>query len=170
MTHQLRDELARIAERSPAIHTPADAWSRGRRARQRDRIVAGAAVFALVLVLGGIAALVGDPSTRIAPASPPDGEGAVPSTIYSVPGHVQDSEALTSDLAIGQGALAFVTDDRDLPVVVSARDGSYAVLDLPGWPWSDPDPAPTLNSSTMQPGAPPTPSPPGTATWRPRMV
>lgn len=133
MTQQLRDELARIADHGPPVHVTADTWSRGRRARRRDRLVAGAAVLALVAVLGGIAALVVDPSSRIAPAAPVGGPGAVPSSIHPVPVHVQDdASAYTSDLAIGPQSLAFVTG-AGTPVVVSATDGRYRLLDLEGW-------------------------------------
>ena len=137
MTQQLRDHLAHIADTSPALDVPVDAWSRGRRARRRDRVLAGTATLMLVVVLGGIAALVTEPDSRVAPASPPDGPAALPSTLHAVPAHVQDDEtAYSSDLAIGRQSLAFVTG-AGTPVVVSATDGRYRLLDLEGW--SGPD-------------------------------
>jgi hypothetical protein len=133
MTQQLRDELARLADGAPAIDVPTDTWSRGRRARRTDRVAAGAAVLVVLAVLGGVTALFSVAPDRIAPAAPVDGPYAVPSTLFTVPTHVQaDPTAYTSDLAVGDSAVAFVTD-RGTPVVVSATDGSYRLLDLPGW-------------------------------------
>ena len=133
MTQQLRDELARLADHAPAVHVPADTWSRGRRARRRDRVVTGAAVLVVLVVLGGATTLFATAPTRMAPAAPTEGAYAVPSALHSVPTHVQDDPAsYTSDLAVGTSAASFVTD-RGTPVVVSATDGSYRLLDLPGW-------------------------------------
>ncbi len=139
MTQQLRDELARLADRATPPHVAPETWRRGRAARRRDRVVAGAAALALVVVLGGIAALVTTGPGRVSPAGPLEGPGAVPSTLHPVPTYVQtDPASYTSDLAVGTSSVAFVTG-RGTPVVVSATDGSYSLLDLPGWPWADLD-------------------------------
>ncbi|GAA1477792.1 hypothetical protein GCM10009623_22380 [Nocardioides aestuarii] len=131
----LREELTRIAERAPSprpYDAAHDAWRRGRRARRRDRAVVLGVVAAVLVVVGGTASLLVTAPTRIAPAAPVDAPAAVPTDLRAVPDHVLADPAFrTSDLAIGVQAAAFTSGG--LPVAVSATDGSYRILDLPGW-------------------------------------
>lgn len=161
MTQQLRDELVRIGDAAPAVApTPdlaPDLWRRGRRARTRDRLVAAGAVVAVVVALGGIAtAAMGGPS-ELLPAAPTSGDPGVPSTLYAVPGHLQKQDndqrftgPLSPTLAVGLGAVAFVTD-TGLPVVVDAESGEYHLLDLPGWQGGDVLVGMLLDASDSQP-------------------
>ncbi len=134
MTQPLRDELARLADRSVEVPVPAgEVWARGRRARRTDRLVTAAALVLVVALLGSVTALFMTSPTRVAPATPVEGRPAVPATLFPVPTHVQDDpSAYTSDLAVGTQAVAFVTA-HGAPVVVSATDGSYRLLELEGW-------------------------------------
>lgn len=136
MTDLLRKELARLAEDAPTPHPvdlAPDAWRRGRRARRLDRAVVLGVVAAVLVVLGGTASLLVTAPPRIAPAAPVDAPAAVPTELHAVPEHVLTDPAFrTSDLALGQQAAAFW--NVTAPVVVSATDGSYHLLDLPGWP------------------------------------
>lgn len=179
MTQQLRDELARIAEHSPAVLIPNDAWSQGRRARARGRTIAMGAAVVLVAAVGGLAtSVVGEPSL-LRPATPV-GEPAVPTRIEAVPDWlVQFPESPTSevawapeldvvtDLAMGGAAAAFAVGEYGrLPVIVGAMDGRYLPLDLPGF--AD---AATINHPSGQ-GSALALSPDGTrlayAWWNPR--
>ena len=143
----LREELTRLADGapSPRPHDVApDAWRRGRRARRRDRATALAVVAAVLVVLGGTASLLVTAPPRIAPAAPVDAPAAVPTELRAVPDHVLTDPAFrTSDLAIGVQAAAFTSGG--LPVAVSATDGSYRVLDLPGWSSTDGPPPLSLS-------------------------
>lgn len=124
-SERLREELHRIAEGAPRVDIPSDLYARGRRATARARIIAaGAAVACVVLLVAVVApALQADP-TPVAgkPAA------AMPDHLHAVPLHVEDRE---SDLTIGLGAAAFVTE-AGVPVVVSAMTGEYHLLDLDG--------------------------------------
>jgi hypothetical protein len=161
MTHQLHDELARIGDAAPRVAPSSDLapdlWRRGRRARTRDRVVAAGAVLTLVLSLGGLTTAVMGGPAELLPASPPSGDPAVPSTLYAVPGHVQTQDdgqrftgPLSPTLAVGRGAVAFVTGDG-LPVVVDAETGEYHLLDLPGWRGGDVLVGMVLDASDSQP-------------------
>ncbi len=135
MTQQLREELHRLGDRAPDLSIPADLWSRGRRARARGRALTLAAAAALVAVVAGIGWAL-PPTGEVAPAD--QDRGGVPSYVEAVPGHLQGRDPqdrwtgpVESDLALGTGALAFVTGGG-LPVVVTL-DGDYHLLDLPGF-------------------------------------
>lgn len=146
MTDALRDELLRVGETAPPAAVPGDLWARGRRARRRDRVVAGGAVLSVLLVLGGVGWVLGGPRDHAAPPTAPGATelaGAVPSTIHGVPERLAVSreeigtrwspEVAETQLAIGRGAVAFATGTFALPVVVTAHDGALHPLDLPGW-------------------------------------
>lgn len=143
MTDLLRQELARLAEDAPSPHPvdlAPDAWRRGRRARRLDRAVVLGVVAAVLVVLGGTASLLVTAPPRIAPAAPVDAPPAVPTELRAVPDHVlAEPASRTADLAIGTQAAVFTSGG--LPVAVSATDGSYRILDLPGWSSTD-DPPP----------------------------
>ena len=135
--NSLRDELHRIGDRAPVAEVAPDTWRRARRARRRDGLlVLASAAAAVALVFGVIGAL---PSHQAPPIATGDG-GAVPSHIWAVPERMaaQDNneqwmrDEVESDLAIGRAAAAYVMNDG-LPVVIGAFDGSYHLLDLPGF-------------------------------------
>ncbi len=130
------EELARAAPR-PAPHP--ELWDRGRRLRRRDRAVSTGLVLAMVLLVGGLASFVTSRPATVAPAGDVAPGGAIPSRIVD-PGSDLEPE---TDLAIGGASVAFVS--RDQPMAVSARDGSYHALDLPGW--SDGSPSLALSPS-----------------------
>ncbi|MBB6627649.1 hypothetical protein H5V45_09975 [Nocardioides sp. KIGAM211] len=141
MTGRLADELARVAERAPVVEVPPDTWARARRSRSRDRVLVVAAVAAVLALVGGVALLPRlDPSVPVADGSGGSGVPAVPSQVWGVPERLTQqredgswsSDRVESDLAIGRGAVAFVTP-AGLPVVVGADDGAYHLLDLPGF-------------------------------------
>lgn len=145
MTDQLREELARLADQAPPVHVATDTWARGRRARRRDRwsLAAGAAA---LLVAGGVASLLTSPPAALTPAAPVEAPG-VPDRLHAVPEWIvqlRDTPTgemswapeadVTSDLAVGTAAAAFAAGDFGrLPVVVTAADGRYLLLDLPGF-------------------------------------
>lgn len=144
MSPDLREELVRLADSAPRVEVDPSTWDRGRAARRRDRAVLVAAVIALVASLGGIGALVARP----APAGPADGEqrvpgGAVPSMVTAPPEHLSRfletglewrDDVRETDLAIGRASVAFPTEyDGGLPVVVTAADGVYHLLELPDY-------------------------------------
>ena len=127
MTGRLREELSRIGDTAPVAHVDPDTWGRARRARTRDRVLVGAAVVAVLALVGGLAGLLPDRS------SPPvaGAQGAVPDHVYAVTS-TQDVP-VTSDLAVGRTAAAYVTTIGATArvVTIGAADGAYHVLDLP---------------------------------------
>lgn len=145
MTDALRDELLRVGETAPPAAVPGDLWARGRRARRRDRVVAGGAVLSVLLVLGGVGWVLGGPRDHAAPPTAPGAVEAMPSVIHPVPGrleHVSEGADETwkravaeTDLAVGRVSVAFASgiDGKTLPVVITAADGRYHLLRLPGW-------------------------------------
>lgn len=148
MTQQLRSELERIAQDAPRVHVPEDTWTRGRRAHRRSVLVTVAAVLALVASLGGLAALLPLDAPRIEPAAPRDWPGEVPSKVYPVPPGFDAAgpgdttrwarEYAETDLRIGRASVVMGdTSQFRPPAVVTARDGVYHFLDLPGYVLSD---------------------------------
>ncbi|GGO90671.1 hypothetical protein GCM10011584_23000 [Nocardioides phosphati] len=143
MTDALRDELLRMGEAAPPAVVPRDVWDRGRRARRRDRVVAGGAVLSVLVALGGLGVLLAGPGRHEAPPVSSRSE-AVPSVIHHVPARLEqlpatghdvawDPKLAESDLAIGRASVAFTSGERPLPVVITAADGAYHLLKLPGW-------------------------------------
>lgn len=141
----LHDELMRIAERAPDLTTDG-AWERGRRARTRARVVTGAVAAAVLAVVAGLGSLLVAPDRSVAPVSPGPGAGAVPDRIWQVPPELVrspedldddarwDGDVAETDLAVGRGAVAFTVGEmEELPLVVTAADGIYHPLELPGW-------------------------------------
>lgn len=128
MNADLRNALHDLAEGQEFRPDP-DVWDRGRRARRRSRIVAGAAAIGVVAVVAGVGALVTGTPEGLAPAERDVVPGgAVPSRIEQV----SDGLEPETDLAIGRGSAAFVSTAGD-PVVIGATDGKLHVLDLLGW-------------------------------------
>lgn len=126
----LHDELAQLADTAPRPSIDHTVWDRGRALRRRDRIVASAVVLALVVIVGGLASLIIGPPRAVGPADDPVPGGAIPSRIYDVPASV--TGPLESDLAIGRASVVFMSSGG-IPVVITATDGRYHFLDLPGW-------------------------------------
>ena len=127
MTGRLREELHRIGDEAPVADVSSDTWGRARRARTRDRVLAGAAAVAVLALVGGMAGLLPDrSSTPVASA-----RGAVPNHVYAVTS--TRDVPVTSDLAIGRTAAAYVTTIGATAhvVTIGAVDGRYHVLDLP---------------------------------------
>lgn len=144
----LRDGLERLAEEAPVVHVPGNTWARARASERRARVGRALTVAAVLVLVGGLAALGGPlgvgPVTPAQPAAPGDAVLALPDRVWSVPGRMaaRDDEgrwtrdAVTSDLAVGVGAVAFATRDG-LPVLVDAATGEHHLLDLPGWLGND---------------------------------
>lgn len=124
----LRDAFHRVADSTSPLPVGDDLWQRGVAARRRRQAFAVAAVLALVVSVGGVATLVTSTDREARTASSEVPEGAIPSRI-------EDPSGLTArdDLAVGRGSVAFVDGDTDV-VVVSAADGRYHALALPGAP------------------------------------
>lgn len=143
MTDALRDELLRVGETAPPAAVPGDLWARGRRARRRDRVVAGGAVLSVLLVLGGVGWVLGGPRDHAAPPTAPGAVEAVPSEIRGVPQRLLDNGGPTgswradvesTDLAVGRASVAFLSGEfQGGAVVVTAADGAYHLLELPGF-------------------------------------
>lgn len=143
MTDALREELNRIGEAAPRAAVPGDVWARGRRARRRDRVVVGGALLSVLLVLGGLGWVLGAPSRDEASPVSPRG-AAVPSVIYPVPQRLAsgldgpdpawNEKVAETDLQVGQASVAFASSEyQSLPVIVTAADGAYHLIRLPGW-------------------------------------
>lgn len=141
MTEPLRGALAEIGERAPVAHVPHDTWTRARRARRRELV---GSVAALALLVAGSAGVVGslrhDPAPVAAGgASDRLSDGAIPSQVYAVPDRLRNptndagwSGPVESDLAIGRGSVAWWSEPGP-PAVITAADGGYHLLALPGF-------------------------------------
>jgi hypothetical protein len=152
MTERLREEMLRVGETAPPIHVPGDLWALGRRARRRDRLVSGVVALSVIGLIFAVS-MLGWPGlggrADVAPVSPAGDEGAVPSTLYGVPvrflstdidryevGASWSPKIAEPDLAVGRASVAFAVkweSQQTLPMVVTARDGAYHPLVLPGW-------------------------------------
>jgi hypothetical protein len=139
MSQELRDLMVRTAESAPTVRVDPGTWRAARRARRRERIVAPlAAAVALVGIAAvawpGPSALLGaDRADPVAGALEP----AMPSRVYTVPDHLDGLSAVDrmpqeGTRAIGVTAVAFTTLGY-APYAVSAVDGTYHLLDLPGY-------------------------------------
>ena len=127
MTDELRDLLTRRAE--DALPAPPDptVWARARRAKRRREALAaaaaGLAVFALVAVAG-----VAWPD-RSRPDPSPVVEPSIPSLVRGVDG--DGGLPLETDLSVGPASVAIANPEGAF--VVTADDGEYHRLDLPGF-------------------------------------
>lgn len=140
-TDKLREELHRLGETAPVADVEPGTWGRARRARTRDRVIGVGAVLAACALVAGLAGVL--PDRDVPPVA--DGDAAaVPSHIWTVPARMADRnndgswmrEQVTSDVAVGRAAAAYVMSDG-LPVVIGATDGAYHLLDLPDFAGND---------------------------------
>ncbi len=141
----LRDLLDELADEQPEPHVPADTWRRARRARRREVAwrTGGVAAALLALTLGSTLALVSPTGPPTLPAAP-SGAPALPDALHAVPerlaprsgnGYTWDRSLAAPSLAVGTTAAVFPVNEGAV-VAVSAQDGRYRGLDLPGF---DPD-------------------------------
>ncbi len=126
----LRDTLNRMAERAePAAPDPA-LWDRARRSRRRGDALAAAAVGALVLVVVALVGFLGSPDpSRPDPAPLAPEPPGIPSTVHGVEG--DGGLDLETDLTVGRASVAIANPTGAF--VVTAADGVYHRLDLPGF-------------------------------------
>lgn len=131
MTERMHDLLDRLAQGAPSPRVDPGMFQRARRARRREAALLTAGTLGLVvLIIAGVSA-VGSGVLRSDRSEVAQGPTtpAMPSVIYPVPEHV--SGPRERDLAIGPVAAAFY-DRHYEPVLVSAVDGSYHRMNLPG--------------------------------------
>ncbi|TCJ29885.1 hypothetical protein [Nocardioides jejuensis] len=159
----MREELARIGDGAAPVAVSSDVWARGRRARRRDRLAAGGAALSVLVVLAGAGLTLRGSGSDVPPVA--TGVEAVPSVIHPVPERLGfggiDADATwkpsigESDLAIGRASVAFASGGyQPLPAVITAADGAYHLLQLPGW-------IGTSLAANMTPGMPLALSPDG---------
>jgi hypothetical protein len=168
----LRDLLHELGTDHPPVHIDPNTYRRGRRAHWR-RAVAGSVAGTLALVAGVavVAPMLGqDPAPS--PVTTTDAP-AMPTRLYEVPerlaphlggeGYLWHRDVASDGLAIGTTAAVFPVNQGAV-VAVSALDGSYHGLELPGF-----DPA-----AYFRFGGPPVAlSPEGDRlayTWNPRVI
>ena len=125
----LRTSLHRVADAIDPLPVDDDLWQRGVAARRRGQALLVAAAVALVVSVMGTATLLDNDAREARTASPVVVQGgAIPRNIVDI----TDDLAVTSDLAVGRGSVAFRSSSGH-PVVVTATDGLPHRLDLPGW-------------------------------------
>ncbi|NYD43631.1 TolB family protein [Nocardioides panaciterrulae] len=137
MTGRLREELARLGDTAPVAEIDPDTWARARRARIRDRALVLAAVVAVLVGVGTVPLALQHHTESPVAGQPAAG---VPRHTWLVPDRMAarandgswTRDQVTSDLAVGRAAAAYVMDGG-LPVVIGADDGGYHLLDLPGF-------------------------------------
>jgi hypothetical protein len=128
MSHQLLDVMTEMAERSEPAAPDPTLWNRARRVRRRTEIITasavGAAVFALAASLGVLVQQNSD-----APDPAPAKQPGIPTVVRGV---ICDGDLpLERDLAIGPASVAIANPHGAF--VVTAEDGTYHRLDLPGF-------------------------------------
>lgn len=140
MSQELRDLMVRAAESAPTVRVDEGLWRDARRARRRQLLVAPLAAAVIVL---GVLGLAWQGSSLVSGGreiGPVTGETrpAMPSHVYAVPERLNTtrpdgswSHPRDDTLAVGVTAAAF-TGSGFAPVAVSAVDGTYHLLDLPG--------------------------------------
>lgn len=117
MTEELRTTLHRIADSTAPLPVDEDLWQRGQAARRRGQAFAVAAVFALVVSVGGIATLVTTTDREARTASGEVAQGAIPSRIDTT------DVPFETDLPIGRASVAFFASGGI--TLVGAEDGRY---------------------------------------------
>lgn len=143
MTHQrLHDLLHELGDTQPPLEIDRDTFRRGRRAHRRAVLLATASALAAVAIVGGLVFGVLD-SSETPPAGRAQGP-AIPSHVYAVPerlvsytdeGYTWADGLGETDLAVGRASVALSFPG---PVVISATDGRYHLLELPGFDWRSP--------------------------------
>ncbi len=132
MPEQLKELMARLADEAVPAHPDPFLWQRARRSRRRDRFLTGATVTLAVLGVTGVT-LLGVDALRDAapPADAPTQrpDPGIPSDVHAPVG--DGGLELEHDLAVGRASVAIANDTAAF--VVSAHDGSYHRLDLPGF-------------------------------------
>ncbi len=140
----LGDLLHDLAEKQPAVRVDPDTWRRGRRAHRRRQVVtAVASLAAVTLVTVGGLALVRDTGPDLPDvAGGPGVPLALPDRVHEVPtsmfpdgeGASWSRDLAAGTLQVGPAAVAYTADSPFVTgaVVVSAVDGRYRGLDLPG--------------------------------------
>lgn len=139
MTDHLRGALAEIAERAPVVEVSDDLWRSARRSAFRTVAAAGVAAAAVAASAVGLGTLLHHGASPGPPSTPTGDSSAVPSHVYVVPDRLTGTDdrgrptgPLESDLSVGTSAVAYMTQSG-IPVVVTAADGRYHLLDLPGF-------------------------------------
>lgn len=128
MSDQLRDVMTRIADRvEPAAPDPT-LWTRARRARRHSEVVIASAVGAVVFALASAAGVVLQPNPDT-PDPTTAGRPGIPNIIHGVFG--DGGLPLERDLAVGAASVAVANPTGAF--VVTADDGLYHRLDLPGF-------------------------------------
>jgi hypothetical protein len=128
MSDQLRDVMTRMAERAePAVPDPT-LWSRAGRARRRAELVTASAVGVGVFALAASVGVLVQPNSGPPDPGPADRPG-IPTIIHGV--FDDGSMPLEADLAVGPASVA-VANPTDA-FVVTAADGVFHRLDLPGF-------------------------------------
>ncbi len=132
MAEQLRELMTRLAdEAGPA---PADPllWQRARRSRRRNRFLIGAAVAVTALSVTGVTLLGADALRDAVPPADAPTQRPDPGIPSDVQAPVEDGGLeLEHDLAVGRASVAIANDTAAF--VVTAHDGIYHRLDLPGF-------------------------------------
>lgn len=136
---KLRDLMHEVADQQPMVRVASDTYRRGRRRHRLRSIAAAGAVLTIV-------AIVGSAVMDLVRTVPPEPAGrstaaAMPARIYAVPerlassidnGYRWDPGVAVEGLAIGTTAAIYPVNGGAV-VAVSALDGSYAGLELPGF-------------------------------------
>jgi hypothetical protein len=144
MSEHLQELLSRIADDARPGSPDPDLWARARRAKRRgEQLVATTVVLSVIALVAGIAFSVRALEDDSSPARPPheiDRVPGIPSSVHGIDG--TGGLPLERDLAVGQASVAF--GNAAGAFVVSAADGSYHRLALPGY-----DAAMVARSSAM---------------------
>jgi len=128
MSHQLRDVMTEMAERSEPAAPDPTLWSRARRARRQGEILTASAVGAAVFALAATIGVVVQPDPNRPDPSPTERPG-IPSIVHGVDG--DGGLDLEADLAVGAASVAIANPTGAF--VITAEDGVHHRLDLPGF-------------------------------------
>jgi len=128
MSDHLRDGMTRMAERVEPAPPDLTLWTRARRARRRTELVTASAVGATVFALAASVGVLVQPNPDAPDPSPAQRPG-IPSLVRGVDG--DGGLELETDLAVGPASVAIANPTGAF--VVTADDGIYHRLDLPGF-------------------------------------
>lgn len=138
---QLREALHRMADEAPPIAAPSGLYRQARKDRRRSAVVSLAVAAAVALIAWSLPLSGGLVRGLTTPGpSGTTGTPGVPSRIYPVPDYVlqkvssDENDGLTGPVEpaedVGQLAVVFKSGITEQPVGISARDGSYHLLDV----------------------------------------